>query len=89
MQNKGIQESVYLRKGIKSQMLKKQLKQPREMGKEISKDTKFKGNQHTEVNSQQCENTKKQENKLEELGITKVKNQYDAKHHEEQTKHQK
>ncbi|MFA5397881.1 MAG: hypothetical protein WC346_17860, partial [Methanogenium sp.] len=37
--------------------------------KDIPKDTKFKGNQHTEVTAPHGANTKT--NKLEEMGITK------------------
>jgi len=73
MQNtKGIQESMYLRRGVKSQMLKK-LKQHREMGKEIPKESgRPKKIIDTVVDNLPKET--KQENKLEEMGITKVKN---------------
>jgi len=61
MQNtKGIQESMYLRRGVKSQMLKK-LKQHREIGKEIPKDTKFKGNQHKSLSDIGVTSPNKQE----------------------------
>jgi hypothetical protein len=85
MQNtKGIQESMFLRKGMKSQMLKKH----REMGKEIPKDTtntKNKAkNKDLEIDSAVDFLTKQEKVKDLELSDTAV-TKLETLHHEEQS----
>jgi len=64
MQNKGIQESMYLRRGVKSQMLKK-LKQHREMGKEIPKEQ----GKRTDIKLSDTAVTKLEKEKVKDLEI--------------------
>jgi site-specific DNA-methyltransferase (adenine-specific) len=73
MKNLKIAEEVYKQKEVEAKELGGALLLAKvrigEMLKEIPKDTKFKGNQHTEVTAPHGANTKTY--KLEEMGITK------------------